>query len=84
MSRKILMAFLSLAAVMIIAFQAYDRSALKRECDELRAREAILRKEADAEKQIWSKMYRDCVDEKNGLVTRLKAVSTSQSDGSSK
>lgn len=84
MSRKIVMAFLSFAAILVIAFQAYDRSALKKECDELKARELMLRKEADAEKQIWSKMYRDCVEEKDGLISRLKAVSTAQSGGSSK
>ena len=84
MLKKIVMTILSLTALLVIGVQAYDKAALERECKELKGKVLQLRKEADAEKQIWSTMYKDCVDEKNVLISRLKEASTTQSGGSSK
>lgn len=84
MSKNIVIAVLSLLALFVIGLQAYDKSELKHEYAILKERELQLKKEADAEKQIWSRMYRDCVDERNGLILRLKEASSEETDGSSK
>lgn len=83
MWKNIVIAILALLAFVVIGVQAYDRSALKQECALLKERELQLKNEADAEKQIWSSLYTECVNERNGLILKLKEASSTESGNSS-
>lgn len=79
MARNIVILFFMVIAVGAVSWLLYERSRLKAQCAELRQREILLRKEALEEKAVWSRLYKDCVEEKNALISSLKDLSNSSS-----
>ena len=76
MSKNVVILALLFAAVLGNVYFAYERSSLKKQCDRLRHIEAQMKKDSEAEKQAWTKLYKDCVEENNVLVSKLKELSS--------
>jgi hypothetical protein len=84
MAKNVVTFILLLAALSANGYFLYERSVLKDEINLLKERESQIRKEAEADKSVWSALYKDCIDQNNALMARLKDAAGPDSGSSSK
>ena len=78
MTGRLISIILIVVAFCAIGYLVFEKMRLERLNKELRQSAESCRKEVDAERAAWTKLYTACVEENNSLMTRMKEEHTRQ------
>jgi hypothetical protein len=83
MSKNIFLIVALAVTLLVTGYLLVDRFTLKRELKVCRKAESELKKDIAADKKVWSALYKDCVEENNTLIAKMKEYSRSSIGSSS-
>jgi hypothetical protein len=83
MSKNVFLIVALAVTLLLTGYLLVDRSNLKKELKVCRKNESELKKDLESDKETWSAIYRDCVEENKTLIAKMKEYSRNHNGSSS-